>query len=303
MLRCLAQGAFVQTRCLLEAAVSMVLDRSLQIGRHEVAPGSAERGCSMRPRPVGRRDGLIPRTREYPRAMISGSAREAWSLGGEPVARPKPVELDSGRQYIPRRSVQCSCEAQTHTFSDDEVGRLCGCCDALCGTVRSLGGGGSHFLVVCLDGRKRRHTTRPGPDRVSAGPQRSRKRPFDCGTSVRVGVHGAGCGDSPALLPVESLGEHRGNPCNLALHCRRAGDSFLLPGALSALGQETSRNGLSRSGAVKHGGLDAGQAEEPVVEHLLEDFQVAQKGRCRLVVAVDAGRVAVGLDERKTIRK
>ena len=52
---------------------------------------------------------------------------------------------------------------------------------------------------------------------------------------------------------------------------------------------------------MKDRGLDAGQAEEPVVEHLLEDLQVAEEGGGRLGVAVDAGVVGIRLDQREAI--
>lgn len=52
---------------------------------------------------------------------------------------------------------------------------------------------------------------------------------------------------------------------------------------------------------MKDGGLDAGEAEEPVVEHLLEDLEVAQEGGGWLSVAVDADRVGIRLDQRETI--
>ena len=44
---------------------------------------------------------------------------------------------------------------------------------------------------------------------------------------------------------------------------------------------------------MKDGGLDGGQAEEPVVEHLLEDLEVAQERGGWLGVAVDADRVGI----------
>jgi len=52
---------------------------------------------------------------------------------------------------------------------------------------------------------------------------------------------------------------------------------------------------------VKDRGLDAGQTKEPVVEHLLEDLEVAQERGGWLGVAMDADRVRIRLDQREAI--
>ncbi len=47
---------------------------------------------------------------------------------------------------------------------------------------------------------------------------------------------------------------------------------------------------------MENAGLHPQEPEEPVVEHLLEDFRVAEEGGGRVRVAVEADGVRVGLE-------
>ena len=52
---------------------------------------------------------------------------------------------------------------------------------------------------------------------------------------------------------------------------------------------------------MKDGRLDGGEAEEAVVEHLLEDLEVAQEGGRGMGVAVDADQVGVRLEQGEAV--
>ena len=58
---------------------------------------------------------------------------------------------------------------------------------------------------------------------------------------------------------------------------------------------------IPRPCAVEHGRLDGGEAEEAVVEHLLEDLEVAQEGGGGMGVAVEADRVGVRLEQGEAV--
>ena len=46
---------------------------------------------------------------------------------------------------------------------------------------------------------------------------------------------------------------------------------------------------------MKYGGFDGREAKQPVVQHLLEDFEIAEECGGRLAVAVQARGVGIGL--------
>ncbi len=51
----------------------------------------------------------------------------------------------------------------------------------------------------------------------------------------------------------------------------------------------------SRAGPVEYAGLNPGNAEQPIVQHLFEDFEIAEKCCGRQRIAVQAGRVGIRL--------